>query len=50
MTIRKLNQKKSRLQTILLVAAALGTSSAMLSGALAPLALQDAAGSQTQVV
>ena len=45
MTTTTLNRKKSQLRMILLVAAAIGTSSAMLSGALAPLALQEASGS-----
>jgi hypothetical protein len=46
MTTTTLNRKKSQLRMILLVAAAIGTSSAMLSGALAPLALQEISGSQ----
>jgi hypothetical protein len=49
MTTTTLKRKKGRLRTILLVAAALGTSSATLSGALATLALQHPAGSQTSV-
>jgi cytochrome P450 len=48
MTTTTLKREKSRLRTILLVAAALGTSSATLSGALATLALQEASGSQAQ--
>jgi hypothetical protein len=46
MTTTTLNRKKSRLRVILLVAAAIGTSSATLSGALATLALQETSGSQ----
>jgi hypothetical protein len=46
MTTTTLKRKKSRLRKILLIAAALGTSSATLSGALATLALQHPAGSQ----
>ena len=46
MTTTTLNRKKSRLRAVLLVAAALGTSSATLSGALATLATQHASGSQ----
>jgi hypothetical protein len=46
MTTTTLNRKKSRLRVILLVAAAIGTSSATLSGALATLALQEVSGSQ----
>ena len=46
MTTTTLNRKKSRLRVILLVAAAIGTSSATLSGALATLALQEVSGSR----
>ena len=45
MTMTTMNRKKSRLRLALLVAAALGTSSATLSGALAALAVE-ASGSQ----
>ena len=48
MTTTTLNRKKSRLRVILLVTAALGTSSATLSGALATLAIQSS-GSQASV-
>ena len=49
MTTTKLNRRKSRLRAILLVAAALGTSSATLSGALATLAIQPLSGSQAPI-
>ena len=45
MTMTTMNRKKSRLRLVLLVAAALGTSSATLSGALASLSVQSS-GSQ----
>ena len=41
MTTTTMNRKKSRLRLVLLVAAAMGTSSATLSGALATLTLQE---------
>ena len=40
MTMSTMNRKKTRLRLVLLVAAAMGTSSATLSGALATLAVQ----------
>jgi hypothetical protein len=40
MTMTTMNRKKSRLRLVLLIAAAMGTSSATLSGALATLAIQ----------
>jgi len=40
MTTTTMNRKKGRLRLVLLVAAAIGTSSATLSGALASLAIQ----------
>jgi hypothetical protein len=46
MTMTTMNRKKSRLRLVLLVAAAIGTSSATLSGALATLAVQQTSGSQ----
>lgn len=46
MTTTTMNRKKGRLRLVLLVAAAMGTSSATLSGALATLTLQQSAGSQ----
>lgn len=44
MTTNALNRKKSRLQLALLIAAALGSSSATLSGVLATFATQDSGG------
>lgn len=49
MTMTTMNRKKSRLRLVLLIAAAMGTSSATLSGALATLTLQQASGSQAIV-
>jgi hypothetical protein len=46
MTTTTMNRKKGRLRLVLLVAAAMGTSSATLSGALASLAVQQPSGSQ----
>ena len=46
MTTTTINRKKGRLRLALLVAAAIGTSSATLSGALATLAAQQPSGSQ----
>ena len=46
MTTTTMNRKKSRLRLVLLVAAAIGTSSATLSGALATLAVQQPSGTQ----
>lgn len=46
MTTTTMNRKKSRLRLVLLIAAALGTSSATLSGALASLTIQHNSGSQ----
>lgn len=49
MTTTTMNRKKSRLRLVLLVAAALGTSSATLSGALASLAAQHSTGGQANI-
>ncbi len=49
MTTMMINRKKDRLRLVLLVAAAIGCSSATLSGVLGTLAIQQAAGSQTLV-
>lgn len=46
MTTTTMNRKKSRLRLVLAVAAALGSSSATLSGALATLATQHSAGNE----
>ena len=46
MTTTTMNRKKGRLRLVLLVAAAMGTSSATLSGALASLAVQQPSGGQ----
>ena len=46
MTMTTMNRKKSRLRLVLLIAAAMGTSSATLSGALATLAIQQPSDSQ----
>ena len=46
MTTTTMNRKKSRLRLVLLIAAAMGTSSATLSGALATLTLQNTTVSQ----
>lgn len=49
MTTTTMNRKKSRLRLALLVAAAMGTSSATLSGALASLAIQQPSGSRATI-
>jgi len=46
MTVSTMNRKKSRLRLVLLLAAAMGTSSATLSGAMATLTAQQSSGSQ----
>jgi hypothetical protein len=46
MTTTTVNRRKGRLRLVLLIAAAVGTSSATLSGALATLTLQPAISSQ----
>ena len=46
MTMTTMNRKKSRLRLVLLIAAAMGTSSATLSGALATLAIQETSASR----
>jgi hypothetical protein len=43
------NKKKNRLRLVLLAAAALGTSSATMSGVLGALALQQSIGSQAEI-
>ena len=48
MTVTAMNRKKSRLRIILIVAAALGCSSAALSGVVGTVALQQASASSTQ--
>ncbi|MCA1654841.1 MAG: hypothetical protein LC656_11935 [Sphingomonadales bacterium] len=46
MTTATMNRKKGRLRLVLLVAAAMGTSSATLSGALASLSVQQPSGTR----
>ena len=49
MTTTTINRKKSRLRLVLAIAAALGTSSATLSGVLATFATQHSASAQATV-
>ncbi|HWT13453.1 MAG TPA: hypothetical protein VN231_11910 [Allosphingosinicella sp.] len=49
MTTTTMNRKKGRLRLVLLMAAALGSSSATLSGVLGTLAIQQPAGNQTLI-